>query len=305
MACFHGRSHQPVHHLRFVALDEQRRPAAALEELLQFLVLDAGENRRIADLEAVEMQDGQHRAVGDRVEKLVGLPGGGQRPGLGLAVADDAGDDQAGIVERRAEGVAEGIAEFAAFMNRPGRRRGHVARNAAGEGKLLEQPLHPGFVLADVGIDLAVAAFEIGVGDQGRAAMAGARDVDHVEIVELDRAIEMHIDEILPRCRTPVPDHQRLDVGQRQRLAQHGVFIEIDLADGEVVGGAPIGVELAPLMRIQRGLRLGEGDGVFVDRQISCRNGYVHCPVPLAARRWDRLRTLLEMKRAGAAQIGA
>jgi hypothetical protein len=69
------------------------------------------------------MQDGQHRAVGDRVEKLVGLPGGGQRPGLGLAVADDAGDDKGGIVERCAEGVAEGIAEFAAFVNRPGRRR--------------------------------------------------------------------------------------------------------------------------------------------------------------------------------------
>ena len=172
---FQGRRHQPMHDLRVVALDEQRGPAATLEELLQFLVLDAGEDRRVADLEAVEMQDRQHRAVGDRIEKLVGLPGRRQRPGLGLAVADDAGDDQTGIVERRAEGVAEGIAEFAAFMDRAGRRGRDMARNAAGERKLLEQPLHSGFVLADVGIDLAVAAFEIGVGDQRRAAMAGTR----------------------------------------------------------------------------------------------------------------------------------
>ena len=178
-------------------------------------MLDTGEDRGIADLEAVEMQDWQHRAVGDRVEKLVGLPGRRQRPGLGLAVADDAGDNQGGIVERRAEGVAEGIAEFAAFVNGARRRGGHMARNTAGKRKLLEQPLHSGFVLADVGIDLAVAAFEVGVGDERRAAMARAGDVNHVEVVDLDRAIEVNVDEILPGRGSPVPHHQRLDVGQR------------------------------------------------------------------------------------------
>jgi hypothetical protein len=166
-------------------------------------------------------------------------------------------------VARRAEGVAQGITEFATFMDRPGRRRGDMAGNAAGKGKLLEQTLHPGFVLADVGIDLAVAALQIGVGDQGRAAMAGTSDVDHIEIVELDRAIEMHIDEILPWRRTPVPDHERLDVSQRQRFAQHRVFVEVDLADREVVGGAPIGVELPPFVRIQRDLRFVEDRRVF------------------------------------------
>ena len=80
-----------------VAFDEVGRPAAAAQELFELLVLDAGEDRRIADLVAVEMQDRQHRAVGDWVEKLVGLPSRGERAGFGFAVADDAGDDQLGL----------------------------------------------------------------------------------------------------------------------------------------------------------------------------------------------------------------
>ena len=38
---FDRRRHQTVHLFRLFALDEERRPAAPLEELLQFLVLDA------------------------------------------------------------------------------------------------------------------------------------------------------------------------------------------------------------------------------------------------------------------------
>ena len=53
------------------------------------------------------MQDRQHRTVGDRVEKLVGLPGGRQGTRLCFTVADDAGDDEIGIVEHRAERMAE------------------------------------------------------------------------------------------------------------------------------------------------------------------------------------------------------
>ena len=248
---FDGRRHQAVHLFGLVALDEQRIPAATAEELFQFLVLDAREDCRIADLEAVEVQDRQNRAVGDRIEKFVGLPGGRQGARFGLAVADDAGDDEPGIVERGAEGVAERISEFAALVNGAGRRRRDVARNAAGEGELLEEPFHPGFVLADVGIDLAVAALEIGVGDQRRAAMAGTGDVDHVEIMQSDRPVQMDVDEILPRRRSPVSDHQRLDMRQRERLAQQRIRVEIDLTDREIVRGAPVGVKLPQFVRVQ------------------------------------------------------
>ena len=86
------------------------------------------------------MQDRQHAAVAGRVEELVAVPAGGQRPGLRFAVADDAGDDQVRIVERGPVGVAQRVAEFAAFVDAAGRLRGDVAGDAAGEAELLEQP---------------------------------------------------------------------------------------------------------------------------------------------------------------------
>jgi len=134
-----------------------------------------------------------------------------------------------------------------------------MARNAAGKRELLEQPLHPGFVLADVGIDLAIAALKIGVGDQSRSSVTWAGDIDHVEIVQPDRAVQMDVDEILSGRRAPMPDHQRLDMRKRQRLAQHRICVKVNLTDREVVGGAPIGVELPRLLRIQPALSLCGG----------------------------------------------
>ena len=61
--------------------------------------------------------------------------------GFRLAVADDAGNDQIGIVESGAIGVGQRIAQLAAFMNRARRFRRHMAGNAVGPGELAKQPL--------------------------------------------------------------------------------------------------------------------------------------------------------------------
>ena len=103
------------------------------------------------------------------------MPAGRQRAGLGLAVADHAGDDQVRIVEGRAVGVRERIAQLAALVDRARRLGRDVAGNAAGKRELREQPLHPLFVLRDVRIHLAVGALEIRVGHQARARHARAR----------------------------------------------------------------------------------------------------------------------------------
>jgi hypothetical protein len=66
----------------------------------------------------------------------------------------------------------------------------------------------------------------------------------------LDDAVEVGVDEVQGRRRTAVAQERRLDVLQPERLAQ-GVVQEIDLADGQVVGGAPVGVELAQQVRRQ------------------------------------------------------
>ena len=153
-------------------------------------MLDAGRDGGVADLVAIEMQDWQHRAVGDRVEKLVGLPGSRQGAGLRFPIADDAGDDQIGIVEHRPERMAERITQFTAFVDRARAFRRGVAGNAAGKRELLEELLQPGLVLADVGIDLAVSAFEIRITHHRRTAVAGAGDVNHVEVVFFDDPVQ-------------------------------------------------------------------------------------------------------------------
>ena len=101
--CFDGLRHLPVHHFRLVALDEQRIPSATAKELLQFLVLDAREDCRVADLEAIQVQDRKNRSVRDRIEEFVGLPGGRQGTRFGFTIPDDAGDDEPRIVECGAE----------------------------------------------------------------------------------------------------------------------------------------------------------------------------------------------------------
>ena len=234
-----------MHLFGIITFHKVGRPAAASEKLLQFFMLDAGQHGRVANLVAIEVQDRQHGSVGNWVEQLVGLPGGRQGARFRFAVADDAGDDQIGIVERRTEGMAERVPQLAAFVNRTRRRRRNMAGNPAGKRELLEQLFQPGFVLRDVRINFTPGAFEVDIAHNCRAAVTGTGDVEHVQVILLDDPVQMHIDEVLARRRAPVSDHQRLHVRQLQRLLQQRIVVEINLADREIVGGTPIGVDLA------------------------------------------------------------
>ena len=100
-----------------MALDKDGRPTVTAKQLFQFLARDAGEQCGIGNLVAVEMQNRQHGSVSGRIKKLVGMPSRGQRAGLGLAIADPAGDDQIRIVEHRTERVAKRATQFTAFMD--------------------------------------------------------------------------------------------------------------------------------------------------------------------------------------------
>jgi len=83
--------------------------------------------------------------------------------------------------------------------------------------------------------------------------MPGPRDVDHVEVVLDDDAVQVRVDEVLPGRRATVPEQPRLDVREPERLAQQRVVEQIDLAAGQIVGGAPVRVD--PLKRFRRGWR--------------------------------------------------
>src|SRR5262249_27559616 len=126
--------------------------------MIQLFMADPGENAGIGDLVAVEVEDGQNRPGPRRIEEFVWMAAGRQRSSFRFTVADDAGNDQIGVVECRPIGVRDGIAELAAFVYRTGRLRRHVARDATGERELGEQALHALFVARDVRINLTVGS---------------------------------------------------------------------------------------------------------------------------------------------------
>ena len=232
-----------VDRVRLVAGDDQRPPAAALEKRDELLLGNPCEHGRIRDLVAVEVKERQDCAVGARVQELVAVPPRRQRAGFGLAVADDAGHDQLGVVEGGAEGVRERVAELAALVDRAGRLGRRMAGDAAGKRELAEEVADPFLVSADMRVELGVGALEPGVCDDGRAAVAGAGDVDRVEVALLDRAVQVDVDQIEAGNGPEVAEQAGLDVLWPERLAEQRVVEQVDLADREVVGGPPVRVD--------------------------------------------------------------
>ena len=209
---------------------------------------NAGEHGRVRDLPAVQVQDREDGAVPRRVEELVRVPARRHRPGLGLAVADDAGDEKLRVVEGRAEGVRERVSELAALVDRPRRLGRDVAGDAAGEGELAEQPPQALRVLGDALVELAVGALEVRVGDQARPAVARPGDEEDAEVARPDGPVQVGVEQVQPRRRAEVPEQARLHVLGPERLPEERVVEQVDLPDGQVVRRAPVGVEEAELL---------------------------------------------------------
>ncbi len=198
------------------------------------------------------MKNRNHRAVAHGVQELIRVPAGGERAGLRLAVADDAADEQIGVVERRAVGVQQRISQLAAFVDRAGSFRRDVAGDAAGKRELLEEPLHPLRILRDVGETLGVASLQPGIGDHARTSVTRSADVDHVEVVLHDGAVAVDVDEIEAGRGSPVPQQARLDVLDLERLGQQRIVVEINLSDRQIVRGAPVCIDPAELIGRER-----------------------------------------------------
>src|SRR5262245_31529004 len=102
-----GAGKQLVYGGRIVSLDEQRLIPMAAKPPHEVSVAGAAVHGRPGDLVAVEMQNGKHGAIADRVEELVALPASFQRTGFGFAVSDDAHREQVGVVEDSAVRVQQ------------------------------------------------------------------------------------------------------------------------------------------------------------------------------------------------------
>ena len=115
-----------------------------------------------------------------------------------------------------------------------------MAGNPARKRKLLEEFLHAFGILRNVGIHFAIRAFQIGVGHQPWAAMTWASNIDGIKIMALDHTIQMNIDKIQSRRRTPMAEQSWLDVLKLQGFFQQGVIEQINLPHRKIVGGTPI-----------------------------------------------------------------
>jgi hypothetical protein len=59
--------------------------------------------------------------------------------------------------------------------------------------------------------------------------------------------IEVNVDEVLARSRASMAKKVWLDAFQKQRFAQEGIGVKIDLSNREIVSSAPARMNLAQL----------------------------------------------------------
>src|SRR5215217_1011067 len=174
------------------------------------------------------------------LRKLMDFQEPSSGPGLGLAIADDSSDEEVRVVEGSTEGVGEDVAELTALVDRAWGGHAHVARHPTGGRESPEKPLHPRGVLRNIGVDFGVGAFEVHVRQDGRTAVTRTRQVDGVQVMHPDEAVDVDVDEAETRRGPPVPQEARLYVRRIQRLAQEGVGLQVDLAYCQVVCGLPV-----------------------------------------------------------------
>src|SRR4029078_2108023 len=142
-------------------MDEDRRVPVALEQRDELVRRDPGEDGGVRDLVAVQVQDRQDGTVGRGVQELVGVPARRERPGLGLAVAYRAADDEARVVERGAVRVDERVSQLAALVDGARGLGRDVAGDAARERELPEQPPEAGLVARERRAGLGVWPLEV------------------------------------------------------------------------------------------------------------------------------------------------
>ena len=67
-----------MHGLRVTPFNKIWCPPVTPEEVLQFLVRNTGQDCRIINLVAIQMQDGENSTITDRIKEFVGMPGCGK-----------------------------------------------------------------------------------------------------------------------------------------------------------------------------------------------------------------------------------
>src|SRR6516225_7863517 len=95
--------------------------------MIQLFMADTGEDAGIGNFVATEVEDRQNHTVGHGVQEFVRMPARCQRSGLRFAVPDHTSNNQIRIVDSRSIGMRERVATSAAFVDRAGPLRRHMA----------------------------------------------------------------------------------------------------------------------------------------------------------------------------------
>jgi len=233
--------------------------AHATEELVALAVGDARKNRGVGDLVAIEVQDGQDDAIGERIHELVGLPGRGERARLGLTISHHGNGEQRRVVENRTVGMGENVAELPTLMDRAGGLGRVVAGNAARIGELAEELLEAFLVVGDLRLDLTIGAVKQRLRGTGRSTMARAHEEHGVLIVVVDETVDVTKEEVHARRGSPVTYEAILDVLAREVTVHERVGTQVDLSYGEIVCRAPVPVDPSNLLLADRLVELLPG----------------------------------------------
>ena len=249
----HRRGHLLVHLRRIGTFHEEALVPVALEERFQFLMRNSRQNGGPGDLIAVEMQDGQHRAVPRRIRGICSNANWWRRVRSPLRHRPRR--------SRRTDPDCRTRRHKRAAANTPARRlRGSTPAFAAPRGSESRPEKRTGgraaaYLLRFAGyrIDLGVGAFEVSVCHHPRPAVARPAHVDRVQVMRLDHAVHVGVDEVQPGGCAPVAEQPRLDMLPAQRFAQKGIVHQVDLAHREVIRGAPPGVDETSFVGVQNG----------------------------------------------------
>ena len=105
-------------------------------------------------------------------------------------------------------------------------------------------------------IKLGVGAFQIRLRHHRGPAMTGTGDKQPVQVVQIDQANEVHVDQVQPRRGPPVTQQPRFQVRQGERLLQQRLASILDAATQDV--SLRFGAECRQVMRNGLGVRVGQ-----------------------------------------------
>src|SRR5262249_8928449 len=188
--------------------------------------------------------DGRRGAKRKWVKESVRVKSSCKCPSLCCAVTDYDRHEQVRIVERSSESVRDAISQFASFMHRAGGFRSAVAPDAAWERKIPEERTHSLCIFALAWVNLGIGTLQVDWAQHARSAMSGSSEEDGVEVVFLNKAIEMNIGKAQTRTRAPVSQQSLLDVLRLQRFTKERILLQINHAHSQVIACSPIGIYL-------------------------------------------------------------